>query len=547
MANSPIRSHFDIIRLREQQLADLTQRGEVSPLLLQHVIGFPLLLILPLVIPLRSHGISLLVRFVFFSFILSAAIYVLLRIRTLSMAMGCGLGIVTSWLTVWAAALLIFNDPQKNFERIERKIIIFPDVKGASRENGSTRPTGAKTSQTDGLAARLQPRDRCAQHSVAIAEQKGECLGQEVLKWQPYPNSFAHRLDWALDLVFNFRGPAWNWRIPNLPPLPKVVVDCLRDRTSELETPDAFSVQNSRSCLGGALRTMAVSYIALDIGKVVMNRDPYFWGVTTITSPPPAPFDYLVSLPLLVRVHRLLLAGYGIFTAIHFVTSFCPVIFLGLSLCFPRLSRAISGQPLDAAWLYPRYFGPFTSVLDYGLPGCWSRWWHQLFFFGFMQPADFIYTLFPENLKQRKNVCRAVRTLVVFSFSGLVHACGSYTQFGPTRPINVFLFFFVQAPGIMTQRFLVRNVIPRLLPFRIPLWLRRTANLAFVIAWFTLTGPLIVDDYSKGGLWLLEPVPFSVLRALGFDLEGGGWFCWHKPWFRWWRSDTWWQTGVQML
>ncbi|KAL1984444.1 hypothetical protein VTN96DRAFT_9138 [Rasamsonia emersonii] len=549
MTGAIFHSHHDLIRQRGQQFETDLQRGEFHPLLLQQVVGTFLLLLIPLVIPHRNRSHSLLLRYGFFSIIFCVCAYTIYTVRAISLANGYGVGLVTSWFLVWSATILVFNDVQQDFKRIEK----VTDVQGRyNNENPEPNGSPISTEKGEAVNGRVSTlRLRRTKHSPI---QESSSPDEKVYRWQPYPRSFGHRLDWVLDLIFNFRGPEWNWRVRALPPIPDSVTKDLGGQAPTSEMEGSRAVQDPRKRLRQAFHSMLRNYIALDVVKVLMNRDPFFRGLVSPSPPPPFPFHFLAFSPLLVRFYRLLLSLIGVCCALQFITSFNPIFFLGLSCAFPQLSRAITHQPLDEAWLYPEQFGPVSAALDHGLAGCWSLWWHQMFRFGFSEVARFVHDLLlppcdrsSDKSHRKKNARRAIQILIAFCVSGLLHASGSYTQFATTKPSGPILFFFLQAPAILVQRFLSRAVLPRLLPFNPPRWLRRVTNLAFLVAWFMLTGPLIVDDFARGGIWLFEPVPLSPLRGMGFGVEGDGWLCWEEPVFRWWEGKTWWQSGIRIV
>jgi hypothetical protein len=366
-----------------------------------------------------------------------------------------------------------------------------------------------------------------------------------LFRWQAYPKPFPHRLAWVLDLVTNFRGTGWNWRISSLPPLPGSVLAQLDKPSSEATKGEVLNMTDTKSALQSTFITMALSYLFIDFLKVTMMHDPYFWG--NLSAPPPSPLDSLGVLgQFLGLVYRLALSALGVFTAVTYLGSLPTLICLAVSFWIPQ-TRTWTLVPLEARWLYADYFGPFlSSVLDHGLPGVWSRWWHQLLRSGFVAPAVWISSRLPPSLR-RSNGNRALQLFIAFSLSGFLHACGSYSQFAVTRPLSgPFLFFFLQAPAIIFQRHVARSVVP-LLPFRPARWVRRLTNFTFVAIWFLLTGPLLADDFAKGGIWLVETVPLSPLRGLGFGAEGEGWWCWHGKWFKQWRGARWWEVGIQIL
>lgn len=70
------------------------------------------------------------------------------------------------------------------------------------------------------------------------------------------------------------------------------------------------------------------------------------------------------------------------------------------------------------------------------------------------------------------------------------------------------------------QRWLARSPPLKAPISRAPRWARRLGNLAFALAWLWATGWLLIDDFARCGIWLYEPVPVSLFRALGFGPAG---------------------------
>lgn len=277
-------------------------------------------------------------------------------------------------------------------------------------------------------------------------------------------------------------------------------------------------------------------------------RDPYFRGTVVTDTGFPFPFSLLSFIPLGIRFYHCFVSCLAVYVALAYVTSLNPICFLGLSMAFPNASRKLTAAPLDVSWLYADTFGPFFSpILDDGLAGVWGSWWHQLFRHGFISTARWILLLLPGSWGTHPGIKRVIYIVVAFSLSGFVHACGSYTQFTETRPLNgPFLFFFLQSMAILIEHMVKTVVLPMLPLGRIPRWLRRTANGLLVFIWLLYSGPLIADDFARGGLWLMEPVPLSPLRGLGLA-NGQGWWCWEGEWFKYWNDGTYWGSGIRVV
>ncbi|PWY70249.1 hypothetical protein BO70DRAFT_432288 [Aspergillus heteromorphus CBS 117.55] len=458
-------SYRQFIRDNHDQFESLIQNGTVQPVLLWHLVLPVLLPIVALLIP-RPTGPRHL-RPLVLGCIIALAIDFIRRRRMLLGGNGYMGGLVPAWWCIWSATLLVFHDAERDFRRLERR-------PGQQQE--------------------------------------------EVVGWQTYPSRpFSHRLNWVLGLLTNMRGPEWNWRISSLGPLPASVQSQLDSPTPRFR-PEPDDASNPpppplRLHLRAVLALCLQSYLALDLIKLLMIRDHYFMGLVTDPPTPPFPFTRLSPSPFLVQAYRSALTGLGVLSALTYVTSFNPLLFGGLSLAFPRAARAITSTPLDVAWLYPPTFGSFLpSILDAGLVGVWSHWWHQIFRFGFISTARAL-TPAPHSTHPLRPLRRVITLLVAFSLSGALHACGSYAQFRPTHPISgTYRFFILQAVGILLQEFWCRTFLPRVLggaprAVKLPGPVRRAGNAAFALGWLLFTGRFIADDFSRGGLWLTEPLP----------------------------------------
>lgn len=536
MANIPYGTHFDLINERETKFDELFRAGAFSPLLLQQVIGTFFLLLVPLVIRHKSTTHSIVLRYGFYAVITAFCAYTILEVRFLGPANGYGTGLITTWFYIWSTTILLANDVQRDFRRIIKRPV--SEKRGSNQQNGSS----------EGVDNSSKLRRRSAPHKTNVSEQH-----PKFYEWQPYPPKLSGRIDWVSDLIFNFRGPHWNWRLRSLPPLPEIVLRDIDEDTASVE-------QTRKSRLIGrelpavklryVLRSFLRDYIALDLLKLLLMRDPYFWGYVDNPPSPPWPFDVLAWSPVLVRVYRIILSLASVLFALDIITSLNPLFFLGIAHLFPNFVRAITRQPLGEAWLYPDSFGPAISVLDHGLVGAWNTWWHQLFRFGFSECSRFLTDLVlpfgSYQGKGHKSTRRILQIMLAFSLSGLVHAMGSYTTFSDSRPWNAFLFFILQGVGALTQYFFEVSILPT--SFKPPRWLVRTTNLILIVLWFYFTGPLIADDFARAGIWMFEPIPVSFLRGgLGLGAVGDTWWCWRGSWFELYAGNSWWQSGIRLV
>lgn len=481
------------------------------------------------------------------NFILAMYCILYTRARTASASYGVGLG--NAWSILWFTAILLAKDGKKRFSRIERvggATLTVPMPKRHMSSNGSG--NFHRTPDVEELASGDLENRKNAIKSPTPAS----TLGSLKYHTQSYPTeSFLERLDWSIDLLSNFRGVSWNWKTVNIPLPPKSVVEDIRTyqrlRIGFPPLHDPLHIhgregQGRRShfvqrnptkqqSLRRALRNLVVGYIMLDLLKTLCIHDPYFSGFTGWPAPNYFP-DFLKDSAIFVRCYRLMLAMLCIYLSLQTIFALAPIFFVGI---VGAEQIGVRGEP----WMYPEEWGSYLAVFDLGLAGWWGVWWHQTFRFAFEATASWILARFP-ILNDAGPKARAVQLFTAFWLSGFLHASGSYTSIGETRPLmGSFLFFFLQSFGIMVQTLLVKK-----------LWLIDTPlilkafNFIYTHVWFYYTAPFLIDDLVKSGIYLYEPVPVSILRAFGFGAEGDTWWCWDGPWISWHQGRNWWQSGI---
>lgn len=143
---------------------------------------------------------------------------------------------------------------------------------------------------------------------------------------------------------------------------------------------------------------------------------------------------------------------------------------------------------------------------------------------------------------------RVLTLLVAFTLSGSIHAAGGWTSIPEGTSIWVpFVFYWLSFVGIVIQSVFCGWLFPTQIR-TLPRWVRRVGNGVFVLAWLHGTRWIFIDDMCASGLFLFEPVPFSVLRLLRVvePLKGDeGWWRWDGGFFKWvWGVDgRWWESG----
>jgi hypothetical protein len=281
--------------------------------------------------------------------------------------------------------------------------------------------------------------------------------------------------------------------------------------------------------------TVAVVYLSLDFLATAMMKDPFFVlgpdQMAAVELPP-----HLASLP-----PRLLLMYRQVFTAAGVLGAISGVFNLSDLAQYRWAGRVFAER--GELWSYASTFGPFSQVLERGLAGWWGASWHQTFRAQFVAPATWL----TGTGRLRKGSFSAVLAGAVVSFlhSGLLHLSGSLTSPPKTKLWRSPLFFVLQLLGVLLQHTMTLVAAPYLA--RVPRPVARIANLLFTVAWLHLTSEVFVNDLASAGIWLLEPVPVSVFRALGFGHPGDSWWRWGRHYIPgWYSSDYWWQSGIAM-
>jgi hypothetical protein len=428
-----------------------------------------------------------------------------------------GVGLLSAWGVFWVSTLMAVNDCQTDFVRIERSHDNLTDINSNGVLNGSSDKTALAPGKTAGHSSRLY--------------------------WQSYPHKFVDRMDWVTDVFCSFRGVGWNLQTSTVPPLPKpastYVPETIEHAGQTTMTVSRVGIRRFRDkgdLLSSTFRHLVIGYLVLDLVKVLMHRDPYFWGYMDAAPPTYLPI-FVQRSHTLVRSYRLLISLTGIYTALWEIFKLGPAFFCGV--LGPRLI-GVRGE----AWMNPPdMFGSFTCVLDNGLAGWWGGWWHQVFRSAFEAHSKWLLRTLKIDGRSRRG--KLFSLFVAFFISGCLHASGSYTQLGDTRPLmGPMRFFMLQFVGIVTQIQAISLLRNNAIFAQTPTAVKRIANFVLVHIWLYYTAPLLMDDFAKGGIWLFEPVAFSPLRALGFGAKDDSFFCWWNGILFWRSGKDWWDSGI---
>ncbi|EEU48506.1 uncharacterized protein NECHADRAFT_31316 [Fusarium vanettenii 77-13-4] len=524
----------DLARIEYREaFARAVAEGTRSPLVLPYCLLGPF--ILPpvyLAIPHRNRPWLYRSRWLIVGFVVAFDINIIRTMSSMNVACAYASGLMGIWGILSTLNLLVWTDPQSNYARAVKV------TKDSTKMNGTAKNHVRETngsSKEDGLRQRKLG-------TVPGAKDDGEhnSLKDSGCVWQTFPEngSFGERLNWTFDLATNFRKIGWNCSIASVP-RPNIPHSVRDGDPVSLEGMPIVSRSGYQRSLTQAefvwtrIRNVAVMYALLDFLAVFVIKDPYFiYGPDHGLELPP----FLSHFPpWLLLLYRELFSLGGIFAPIQAMFNLHDLYqYFAFSSLFPARGEL---------WQYTSIFGSFSQVLDRGLAGWWGSWWHQTFRLQFVAPAKY---LVDRGYLSKKTVLTQVITMYVSFFqSGLLHAAGSISCMRDTKIWRSPCFFLLQPPGIILQH-AVNHAIDRYLPGT-PRRLRQVFNLVSSLAWLYLTAPFFTDDIASTGLWLLEPVPISPLRWLGFGHPNDHWWRWNREMFPFWHSDkTWWKSGLQM-
>ena len=521
ISNPAPTSPYDVLRQHQQRLNEGLASGEYTPFVWPYRALGPYLLIAYLLLPPTKSQIVYYARYPLFAVIIYLSVDATVHCRSPMVTAGYGIGLLSSFAVLWSAILIIWNDARGDFKRIQGHDV--GDARSPTTDQAKGFTTGVgKAGDGDLQVRRVDGAATGSSGPVSLHEDRNRPESRKGMMyvWQSLPPTFMHRVDWVCDLVSNFRGVRWNHQISDLPPPPPHIQNSLKDPS--VPSSDARSHLTRTDLIRRDLLNFILCLITLDILKTITLQDPYFWGLPPST---PSPFPY----PHLFRV----------VLSLSFVYASLLMIFLLAPLVLGVLLGPSNIGQHAWPWLYPPFFGSPIQVYRKGIAGLWGDWWHQLFRYSFEQAGEFAGRLTGWGKKSQKGTL--LRVAAAFVCSGLLHACGSYTTLGDTRPIyGPFVFFMLQPMGIIAQRVLSSWMRKSGVREKIPAWLRGLGNLVVVAIWCYFVGPIASDDFAASGIWLYEPLPISPIRAL----RGEGLWRWGGRWVRWYSADRWWRSGL---
>ena len=474
------------------------------------------------------------------------------HVRTIGLASGYGIGLSGFWGLVMIINLLLIHDPATDFERIEISSEDV-DISCQNEVNGHPGSTALECNGNteylvNGKAGSSAFR-KSASTTATSPDVSSDTRSVLHLSWQTRPPGGWHLLDWTMDLMTSFRLINWNVRIPIKTYIAQPPAGKPLQFSKEAKVSNINAMQRLRR---SAITSFMSYYLILDILKTALITDPYWLGIAPLESS--SAWPWLNQLDLMIpgatKFARLGISLIAVVSALTIIFSLNPLFFgtilptlFGDSL--PHWTRC----PLEEPWMYPPQWGSmFKTLREKGLAGMWSTWWHQMFRFGISEPSRLLIAKL--HLDRRGHPARFIQLAIAFGLTAGIHAFASSTTFSivPAKPQHSFLFFISQAVGILIQTETSKMLNKR---FKFSTAIRQSGNMLFVIVFLFYTGPWLADDFSRCGIWLFEPLPFSIFRGLGFG-PGDVWAPWFQGsevwnWLGLWKGTSWYESGLAIF
>jgi hypothetical protein len=261
---------------------------------------------------------------------------------------------------------------------------------------------------------------------------------------------------------------------------------------------------------------------------VIAQDDPYFWGEVGA--------DLKFPQGWLFRSTSMLAQNYRLFILMHLLKAIIEVGYSLLVVSWTILAIICPQivQPDD--WMIPDMFGPFSALFNCGIAGFWGTYWHQALRFDFLTWSTWTLSSLPMRFQRVPAVRQFIYLIVPFTLSGIVHACGCYTQFHDSNGArDTIVFALAQAVAIAVQQVFSTLVLARFSPI-----IHNLALFATTWAWLLTTCPAIGNDYLQGGLLAST----FVTTSTGWKGNGSPQL---RPLMGIWRGKSWWQTGIRVL
>lgn len=187
----------DVVRYYHDQYDQQIASGKYRPLLYPWDTLGALVVIAYMLVPHQNRPWLRKARFLVFAYNLAYTMYLIRNVRAKGVASTVGVGLIAAWGTIYILAVIVCNDPQRDFMRIERMEGVFNRSSTNGVPNGNTNASATENKEGDGSAKGVSQ----VHESLGPTQRHGE------FAWQPFPiTPFVERLDWVLGKCSPFKN-----------------------------------------------------------------------------------------------------------------------------------------------------------------------------------------------------------------------------------------------------------------------------------------------------------------------------------------------------
>ncbi|KAI9050635.1 hypothetical protein LZ554_005794 [Drepanopeziza brunnea f. sp. 'monogermtubi'] len=422
-----------------------------------------------------------------------------------------GLGYVAAIHALWAAELLLFRNPRRDFALLHgggsppraAAASVEEDKdkrKADAREDEMKKKDKEKDKENENnnnnvdevlerVTAAIQETKAKTKTRAKSAAAAAAANGSHRIAWtEQYPPTFGSRLVWVSKLVVSPRYVGWSTSASQAvlyasqPPAP------------------SSSTHRSRSRSAFVLRKLLLVGVCvgiLDLSNFYQYFDPYFQVEHSIDAALPprlggffAAWHLSLLSPRLIRIAILALQQGATLTLVGAIPAILFVTLGGLGLVDDFWGRVES---------WPGIIGHDpAAVVHRGLRGVWGSFWHQLFRNILTGPGKALARAldFPEA----STAAHATRVAVAFAISGILHAAALPSGVPDISHLRYASFFWVQGACVLYEIALAKAASGLGFGGPKPGWLR-LALAAARIAWTALvlyhTVPVLEDELTR--------------------------------------------------
>lgn len=198
-------THYDVLRYIHTQYDRQIASGKYRPLIFPWDTLGGLVVIAYMLVSHQNRPWLRKARFLIFGFSLGHTIYLIRNVRAKGVASSLGIGLIAAWSTIYIMAMIVCNDPQRDFMRIERIEGVFSKSSPANTQDPNVNGSASKSEESNGTSNGF----------TGVHEKLGPTQRHGEFAWQPFPlTPFVERLDWVLGEYHHSHGTSLPTSIP---------------------------------------------------------------------------------------------------------------------------------------------------------------------------------------------------------------------------------------------------------------------------------------------------------------------------------------------